>query len=106
MHRKVSLSEKLPTIDESTKSFVFPSFHKLHACIHHISSLQRCIYLLYLQKFGHVIVLTEAIMLGKSAFRCTELVFEPLTISSSKTPKLYTSDLTENTPFKAYSGDM
>jgi hypothetical protein len=45
-------------------------------------------------------------MLGKSAFRCIELIFDPLTISRSKTPKLYTSDLIENTPSKAYSGDM
>ncbi|WVZ94816.1 hypothetical protein U9M48_040660 [Paspalum notatum var. saurae] len=31
IHRRVSSSEQLSTIDESTNSCMFPSFHKLHA---------------------------------------------------------------------------
>ncbi|KAJ0508231.1 hypothetical protein HanIR_Chr11g0514941 [Helianthus annuus] len=34
------------------------------------------------------------------------LFFSPLTISSTNTPKLYTSDFIEKTPPPAYSGAM
>jgi len=42
----------------------------------------------------------------KSLYWWWPLFLLPLTISSSNTPKLYTSDFTEKMPSEAYSGAM
>ena len=108
MHLITSAESRKGTNDASMSSLHLPSLYNCHACLqfHHQNYLCRvpnkqnnfasymCVSLTYprrLMKFPHS--------------ELPEFLFPPR-ISRTRTPKLNTSDLTENRPSHAYSGAM